>query len=400
MRTKLAAFALTATLISSAVVYAQDTIKIGDVNSYKVMAISTIHYKRGAELAIDQINAAGGVLGKKLELITRDDGGNPGEAVRSAEELISSDKVAVLTGTILSNVGVAVTDLAKQRRIFFLASAPLTDKIVYQNGNRYTFRLRASTYSHAAALVPEAAKLNKKRWALVYPNYEYGQSAVEVFKRLLQRAQPDVQFIADQAVPLGKIDAGAVAQAIDDAKPDAIFNVLFGSDLAKLVREGETRGVFKGREVVSLLTGEPEYLDPLGSDAPVNWLVTGYPWYAIQTPEHKAFLSAYQKKYNDYPRIASLVGYDTFKALAAGLAKAGSADPEKLAEAFKGLSFDSPSGKIMFRPQDHQSTFGLYVGRTDVKDGKGYMKSFDYVDGAKLQPSDAEVKQWRPASAN
>ena len=150
---------------------------------------------------------------------------------------------------------------------------------------------------------------------------------------------------------------------------------------------------------MSLLTGEPEYLDPLGSDAPVNWLVTGYPWYAIQTPEHKAFLSAYQKKYNDYPRIASLVGYDTFKALAAGLAKAGSADPEKLAEAFKGLSFDSPSGKIMFRPQDH-STFGLYVGRTDVKDGKGYMKSFDYVDGAKLQPSDAEVKQWRPASAN
>ena len=400
MWTKSAAFALAGTLISSAFVYAQDTIKVGDINSYKLMALSTIHYKRGAELAIDQINAAGGVLGKKLELITRDDGGNPGEAVRAAEELISSDKVAVLTGTILSNIGLAVTDLAKQRRIFFLASAPLTDKIVYQNGNRYTFRLRASTYSHAAALVPEAAKLNKKRWALVYPNYEYGQSAVEVFKRLLQQAQPGVQFIADQAVPLGKIDAGAVAQAIDDAKPDAIFNVLFGSDLAKLVREGETRGVFKNREVVSLLTGEPEYLDPLGADAPVNWLVTGYPWYAIQTPEHKAFLSAYQKKYNDYPRIASLVGYDTFKALAAGLAKAGSADSEKLAEAFKGLSFDSPSGKIMFRPEDHQSTFGLYVGRTGVKDGKGYMTSFDYVDGAKLQPSDAEVKQWRPASAN
>jgi len=400
MWTKSAAFALAGTLISSAFAYAQDTIKVGDINSYKLMALSTIHYKRGAELAIDQINAAGGVLGKKLELITRDDGGNPGEAVRAAEELISSDKVAVLTGTILSNIGLAVTDLAKQRRIFFLASAPLTDKIVYQNGNRYTFRLRASTYSHAAALVPEAAKLKKKRWALVYPNYEYGQSAVEVFKRLMQQAQPDVQFIADQAVPLGKIDAGAVAQAIDDAKPDAIFNVLFGSDLAKLVREGETRGVFKNREVVSLLTGEPEYLDPLGADAPVNWLVTGYPWYAIQTPEHKAFLSAYQKKYNDYPRIASLVGYDTFKALAAGLAKAGSADSEKLAEAFKGLSFDSPSGKIMFRPEDHQSTFGLYVGRTGVKDGKGYMTSFDYVDGAKLQPTDAEVKQWRPASAN
>jgi branched-chain amino acid transport system substrate-binding protein len=400
MRKDLAFLACLAALATPVAAVAQDVIKIGDVNSYTLMSISTVHYKRGVELAIEQVNAAGGVLGKKLALITRDDGGNPGEAVRASEGLVSGDKVDVLTGTILSNVGVAVTDFAGHRKIFFIASAPLTDKIVYQSGNRYTFRLRASTYSHAAALVPEAAKLNKKRWALVYPNFEYGQSAVESFKRLLKQAQPDVQFVTEQAPPLGKIDAGAVAQAVDDAKPDAIFNVLFGSDLAKFVREGETRGVFKGREVVSLLTGEPEYMDPLGSDAPVNWLVTGYPWYAIKTPEHQAFLDAYQTKFKDYPRIASLVGYDTIKALAAGIAKAGSTDSEKLADAFKGLTFDSPSGKITFRSQDHQSTFGLYVGRTDVKDGKGYMKSFEYVDGSKLQPSDAEVKQWRPASAD
>jgi branched-chain amino acid transport system substrate-binding protein len=377
---------------------AQDTIKIGDINSYKAMASSTVHYKRGAELAIEEVNAAGGVLGRKLELISRDDGANPGDAVRIAEELISRDHVALLSGTILSNVGLAVTDFAKQRKVFFLASAPLTDKIVYQDGNRYTFRLRASTYSHAAALVPLATKLNKKRWALVYPNYEYGQSAVETFKQLMKKAQPDVQFVADMATPLGKIDAGAVTQAIADAKPDAIFNVLFGSDLAKFVREGESRELFKGREVVSLLTGEPEYLDPLGSDAPKNWLVTGYPWYAIHTPEHEVFLAAYQKRFNDYPRMASLVGYDTFKALAAGIAKAGSLDSDKLAAAFRGLAVDTPAGPITFRPQDHQSTFGLYVGRTGVKDGKGYMQSFTYVDGATLQPPDADVKKWRSGS--
>jgi len=391
-------------LISCAVVLglspasAQDTIKIGDLNSYKAMASGTVHYKRGAELAIEQINAAGGVLGRKLELVSREDNANPGDAVRAAEELVARDKVALLSGTVLSNVGLAVTDFAKQRKVFFLASAPLTDKIVYQDGNRYTFRLRASTYSHAAALVPIAAKLGKKRWAFVYPNYEYGQSAVETFKDLLKKAQPDVEFVADMATPLGKIDAGAVAQAVADAKPDAIFNVLFGSDLAKFVREGESRELFKGREVVSLLTGEPEYLDPLGADAPKNWLVTGYPWYAIHTPAHDAFLTAYQKKFNDYPRIASLVGYDSFKAIAAGIAKAGSVDSEKLAEAFKGLTFDTPAGPLMFRPQDHQSTFGLYVGRLGVKDGKGYMKDFRYVDGATLQPPDATVKKWRPGS--
>ena len=150
-------------------------------------------------------------------------------------------------------------------------------------------------------LVPEAAKLKKKRWAIVFPNYEYGQSAAATFKTLLKAAQPDVEFVAEQAPPLGKVDAGSVVQALADAKPDAIFNVLFGADLAKFVREGNTRGLFEGRDVVSLLTGEPEYLDPLKEETPNGWIVTGYPWYGIQTPEHKAFFLAYQAKYKDYP---------------------------------------------------------------------------------------------------
>ena len=153
---------------------------------------------------------------------------------------------------------------------------------------------------------------------------------------MLKKAQPDVEFVTEQAPPLGKIDAGAVVQAIDDAKPDAIFNVLFGGDLAKFVREGTTRGTFKDRIVVSLLSGEPEYLDPLKDEAPVGWIVTGYPWDAIDTPAHKAFVDAYQKRWNDYPRLGSVVGYVTIKSLAAGIAKAGSTDTEKLIAAFRG----------------------------------------------------------------
>ena len=102
-----------------------------------------------------------------------------------------------------------MTDFAKQKKFFFLAAEPLTDKITWQDGNRYTFRLRPSTYMQAAMLVPEAAKLKKKRWAIVYPNYEYGQSAAATFKTLLKKAQPDVEFVAEQAPPLGKVDAGA-----------------------------------------------------------------------------------------------------------------------------------------------------------------------------------------------
>jgi branched-chain amino acid transport system substrate-binding protein len=383
---------------TAAPAFAQDAIKIGELNSYKSQPAFLEPYKRGIDLAVEEINKAGGILGRKLEVISRDDGGNPGDAVRVAEELITREGVNILAGTFLSNVGLAVTEFAGKNKVFFLAAEPLTDKITWQNGNKYTYRLRSSTYMQVAMLMPDIVAAKKKRWALVYPNFEYGQSAVAAFKTLLTAKQPDVEFVTEQAPPLGKVDAGAVAQAIDDAKPDAIFNVLFGADLAKLVREGNTRGVFKDRFVASLLSGEPEYLDPLREEAPAGWVVTGYPWYAIATPEHKAFLAAYQAKFNDYPRLGSVVGYVTIKSLAAGITKAGATDTDKLLAAFAGLSVDGPFGPFVYRASDHQATMGAYVGRTMLKEGKPVMVDFKYVDGAAVLPSDAEVKKLRPAT--
>lgn len=384
-------------LVASVVAQAQSVIKIGEINSYKAQPAFLEPYKKGMQLAVDEINASGGLLGKKVELVIRDDNANPGDAVRAAEELLSREKVDVLTGSFLSHIGLALADFAKQKKTFFLAGEPLTDKIVWQNGNRYTFRLRTSTYMQVAMLVPETAAMKKKRWAIVYPNYEYGQSAAASFKQLLKAAQPDVEFVAEQATPLGKVDAGSVVQAISDAKPDAIFNVLFGADLSKFVREGNTRNLFKGREVVSLLTGEPEYIDPLKDETPEGWLVTGYPWYEINTPEHKAFISAYDAKFKDYPRLGSVVGYSSIKSLAEGIKKANSTDTEKLVSAFQGLNVVTPFGKIVYRPEDHQSTMGAYVGRTKLDGGKGVMVNARYMDGARFLPSAEEVKKLRPA---
>ncbi len=206
--------------------------------------------------------------------------------------------------------------------MLFIAAEPLTDKIVWDNGNAYTFRLRTSTYMQTAMLIPDAVKLNKKRWAIVYPNYEYGQAATAAFKKLLSAKQPGVEFVTEQAVPLGKIDGGAVAQALADAKPDAIFSSLFGPDLTKFVREGQQRGLFKGVEVFNLLGGEPEYLDPLKEEAPDGWYVTGYPWSEIKTPEHTKFINAYQAKFKDYPRLGSVVGYATVMSAVAAIKKA------------------------------------------------------------------------------
>jgi branched-chain amino acid transport system substrate-binding protein len=312
-----------------------------------------------------------------------------------AEELISRDRVDVLMGTFASNVGLAVANLANQRKKLFLASEPLTDKIVWESGNRYTFRLRPSTYMQTAMLIPEAAKLKKKRWAIVYPNYEYGQSATASFKKLLKQAQPDVEFVAEQAPALGRIDAGAVVQALADARPDAIFSSLFAADLQKFVREGNTRGLFRNTVVFNLLAGEPEYLDTLKDETPEGWWVTGYPWSEINTPEHRRFRDAYQKRWKDYPRQGSVVGYSAVHAVANAVRKAGSTNSEKLVEALKGLQMQTPFGQVVWRSIDHQSTMGAYVGQLSKKDGRGVMVNWRYADGAKFQPPDAEIRKLR-----
>ncbi|MGQ9368017.1 ABC transporter substrate-binding protein [Azospirillum sp. ST 5-10] len=397
MRTLASALAAVALLGTVSAAQAADPIRIGEINSYTGLPAFTVPYRNGWELAVEEVNAKGGLLGgRKLEVIARDDAGKPEDAVRIASDLVENEKVALLAGTFFSHIGLAVADFAARNKVLFVAAEPLTDAIVWEKGNRYTFRLRPGTYQQAAMLVEEAAKLPAKRWATVAPNYEYGQSAVAAFKALLKAKRPDVEFVTEQWPAQGKLEAGPTVQALAGAEPEAIFNVTFGADLAKFVREGTTRGLFDDRAVVSLLTGEPEYLDPLKGEAPEGWIVTGYPWDQVDTPENTAFVEAYRKRFNDSPRLGSVVGYTTFKAVAAAIEKAGSADTEKLVDAMSGITVASPFGPVTFRALDHQSTMGGYVGKIAVADGKGKMVDWRYADGAAYLPPDDYVTARRP----
>lgn len=397
MLTRRTMLASSAVLAAPAVLRAQTgALRVGEINSYSAIPSFTLPYRNGWQLAVDEVNAAGGVLGRKLEMISRDDAGKPQDAIRLASELLDEQKVDFLSGGFLSNVGLALSDFAAQRNRLYVASEPLTDALVWEKGNRYCFRLRPSTYMQAAMLAEEAAKLPAKRWVTVAPNYEYGTSAVKWFKTLLTARRPDVQFVAEQWPALGKIEAGATVSALGEARPEAIYNVTFGPDLTNFVRQGNTRGLFEGRAVVSLLTGEPEYLDPLGDETPAGWLVTGYPQDQVQTDANRAFLNAYRARFGALPGMGSVVGYALIKSLVGGIARAGSVDTEKLIEGFRGAPFDTPFGPAVYRAIDHQGTLGTYVGRTALRSGKGIMTDWRYADGAAYLPPDSEVRKMRP----
>lgn len=395
-----AALAVIAMSGSSSQAASEKPILIGEINSYAALPQFTTPYKMGWQLAVEEANAALGSNDRPITVTSRDDNGKPDETILIANEMLNNQHIDILVGGFLSNVGLAMSDFALRNKMVFIAAQPLTDKLIWEKGNRYTFRIVPSTYMQVKMVVEQAARLPAKRWATIANNYELGQVGVAQFKEQLKALRPDVEFVGEQWPALGKLEAGSTVEALAAVKPDAIFNMLFGAELNRFVREGNQRDLFADRNVVSLQTGFPEYLDAMKAETPKGWIVTGYPWEQIRTPEHEAFVAAYRKKYNDYPRYGSIIGYTAMKAAIAGLRKAGSTDPEKLITALRGLEVASPFGKIEFRLQDHQSTLGLFVGKLDMKDNRGFMTEWRYASGYDLQPPDDYVKSKRPAEAN
>src|SRR5438132_4860946 len=246
----------------------------------------------------------------------------------------------------------------------------------------------------------KAGSMKYAKWATIGPNYEYGKRAWETFRDRLKELKPDVQVVGEHWPTLGKLEAGPFVTAILNQNPDALYVSLFGSDWIAFVREAKKRGLFDKTFVVGILLGEPEYIDPLGPEAPEGMLVTGYPWYDIAAPAHKDFVARFTKKYDKNPVLGSLVGYVTYLSIVEAIRKAGSTDTDKLVAAFRGLRVETPIGPISYRASDGQSTMGAWVGTTklDARRGVGIMVNYEYVPGEKVLPSDDDVKSSEAAT--
>jgi branched-chain amino acid transport system substrate-binding protein len=351
-------------ILSGGALAAEPPIRIGEINTYSgVPAGFTLPYRQAIEMAVDEVNSAGGLLGRKVEVLFRDDKGNPADAIRHAQELVRAEQVDLLAGTFLSNIGLAVSDFARQQKV----------------------------------LLDRAAKLPYRKWAVIGPNYEYGRRAWETFWERMQQLTSGLTVVGEHWPALGKIEPGGYITALLAEKPEAVYVSLFGSDWIAFAREGMKRGLFQNRYFVGILLGEPEYMDPLGQDVPQGMLVTGYPWYDVRTPAHQEFVQRFARRTGHHPVQGSLVGYITFLAIFDAIRKAGSTDTEKLVSALEGLQVQTPIGPITFRPGDHQSTMGAWVGRTmfDPQRGTGIMVNWEYVPGESVLPPETEVRKMR-----
>ena len=333
---------------------------------------------KGAEMAVQEINASGGVLGRKLELLSRDSKASADEAVRLARELIIKDNVDFLSGTLTSAEAPAVSTIAKENKIVFIAPTSKTIQLTSPaNLHPYIFRLASNTDIDGrtgAAII--AGWKDVKRVATIAPDYAYGRDAVAAFVEFIKKARPDIEIVDQQWPKLGQSDFTPFITAQMAKKPDAVFCDVFGGDFVTFAKQAGPLGYFKAinnRLADAGEVGTTDEAQALGNDYPYGIWSDAYDpviWPENEPAAHKAFIERLKAYTNEkYGSGWGIMGYAAIVALAEGIKKAGSTNSDKVAKALLGMSFDTPIGKLSFNEKTHETEMGEFWGQM-VKDDR------------------------------
>ncbi|HEV3346587.1 MAG TPA: ABC transporter substrate-binding protein [Methylomirabilota bacterium] len=347
---------------------------------------------KGAQMYVDELNAKGGVLGRKIELIVRDSKADANEAVRVAREMILKDNVDFLVGTLTSAEGPAVSVVAKENKIVFIAPIPKTDQLTAADKlHPYVFRIAANTTMEGRSAAEIVAKWPVTKVATIAFDYAYGQDVTRAFVEHMKKIKPSVQIVDQQWPKLGEQDYNPFINAQMAKKPEAIVSSIWGGFFVTYAKQGKALGMFDAVKYNFLGLGEagtPETTKSMGADYPVGiWANTYDAFYWGETAAHREYterLSKYLK--DEYPSSWAIQGYTGMQFLAEGIKKAGSTDSDKVAKALLGLTIDTPIGKQTIREKDHQANRGQLYGKT-VKDPKypfAILKPVEYVDPTKF----------------
>lgn len=379
-----------------------DNIRIGEINSYSLPGLTkfTTAYRNGIDLAVLEINGAGGVCGRPLEILYRDDAFSPEKGEEAARSLLFDDGVDMLMGVFNSDVALRVAAVATAAKRLYFAGEPRSDDLVWANGSRYVFRLRTSQSMMSRILAKEIATLPARRWALVAPDYGAGGRFAEQFRHQMSAALPDVQWVGQTAFDF-KTGEGMerVFDLIDAVDPDGVFAPLMGDLWSPFVRMGRERGAFDNRLIVNPLGGEPEYMLPLGTEAPEGWLVLGYPAQHDRAAANQRFCRKFHAFAGEQPTLGSLIGYMLVMMTAQAIGLAGTVETEAVIDALEGMESDTPAGRIRVRAADHQCTMGSWAGRIGIIEGEPRMIDARFHEGSTLLPSEQDARQFRNVAA-
>jgi branched-chain amino acid transport system substrate-binding protein len=327
-------------------------------------------HKMGAVMAVEEINAKGGIAGQKVEMEFRDSTTKADEAIKNARYFVDSWGADFLAGIDSSGQALALAPvMAQLDRVFMFthaATEKLTEEFVFKKGVRQIFRNCMPTYNdgHGAAFI--AKDFPAVKWATVSPKYEYGFTSWKMFQDSLKGLKPSAQFVAESFAPMGTTDFRSHINTIMDAKPDGLYSTEWAGELISFVKQGKEAGLFDKVKYVMFPVGAAmDVLEGLGQDMPDNiWISARY---FFQYPNNKMnndWVAAFRKRWNHYPAYVSETGYSAIYAFKQAVEKAGSKDTKAVIAAMEGMEQDSPAGKRVFRKEDHQAMYDVPWGQT------------------------------------
>ncbi len=352
-----------AMMMASGTAYAEETIKIGILMpisgggaSYGVPGVT------GVEMAVDQINAAGGVDGKKIEVFVRDSQMKPDVATAAARELITKEGVVALIGSVSSGATLAISELAKQEKIPLLApmskAAALTDAKLHP----YIFQLAATTDSEGRQMAEVATQLGSKKICATGFDYSYSH---DLYDSLAKNLPEGIEISDTFHVKLGTTDYSAVIGQLMGSDCDTVAGAVWGGGFIAYMKQAGPFGLFQTKKMIwAAEVGSSEMASALKGDYPEGMWAAAYDlWYFEGDEAHKEFqadLAAIEG--TNETKMYPVSTYIAVQFIAEAVRKAGSTDPQALADVLVGMTIDTPLGKRTINPDNHRTNTGEFWG--------------------------------------
>ena len=381
-------------------------IRIGEINSYSGLAtVYTFPYKEGLLMAAKEINDAGGVLGRPIEFIFRDDKLKPDEAVKAARELVGQEKVDFLAGCISSGVGLAISAYAKEAKTLYFATHCQTSRLTWDDGHKYVAHTTNNVNQYIRALAKKASTLPYKKWAHISPDYEYGHNVWEEFIAYLKQLKPDVQVMQENWPKLGETDHSSYVTALLQSNAEAFISAVWGAQEIAFVKQARPFGLLDKVKFISASVGNPDELDPLGKEAPIGAISPGFAWYDDGMQKRHPKLHEWVKKYQDRtkkePTLGASWGYASAFIIVEAIKRAKSAETDKVIAALgEGYEMEFPWGKVIMRGCDMQAIPPQWTGVVKMNaQGKPVLGDIEETHGKDVIRSCDEVAKIRAAAA-
>ena len=358
------------------------------------------HGRQAIQLAVDQINADGGVQGRNLEATVEDTELKKDVAMALAERFVNQDKVDFLMGPTSSGIAMGLTEFSRENKKILVLTQAAADELTGAKFHPYVFSTLSNAMMHSRSGAYLMASKPYKKYMCVGPDYSYGHSSWKMFKSKLQELRPDVEFVGELFPKFLAKDYTEEIKKVLESKPDAIWCPLWGGDAVNFIKQALPTGLFDKVKFIFPVAGALEVLIPMGSAMPAGVYVSSR--YFFTSPDssmNQRFVKDYYARFNEYPDYMAGETYAGVYFIKAAIERAGTTDPDKIIEAVEKspLAWETPEGWKTMRSEDHSIVEDCLWGQTSPNEKYGFAipKSFESIQGEEICRTDEELKAVR-----